>query len=485
MTALDESITAGELGHLSAHQTVHIFANGETASARKALYVRASGGSDGNDGLSWATAKATIAGAISAASGQADIYLDGGNGTHAWADTLTVAQGVRIHGKSPHANASGGTELVWSGADDGRDGLVTSASAAADWTQGLIENIRFSGSGTMSGGGTALHVRNAQNGAKLFNVRVVSWDTGIGIKVSSTISTGYPGYANFENVWVTGGTVAGWDIECPMTNLVFTNCGSDPVASHGTARSWIVRAAGFPYGAAVNKTITSSSQSGATATHIATGHGLSVGYFVDISGTSVAGYHGVFRVATVPDVDTFTVDCGAVTGLGAATGGTAFRCVNGDRGTVTFISCKAESSVADAGWLFRGSTGMVLVGCSYFEQSANGAGIAFEYLGPIHNGNGEVDPAPRVALINCISQSMEYSFSAPFHGVSILAEEGYAGGRFQNVNYVGRQTVSFIDLPQIATPQNPLTGTRRIFVDVATGKVSARTSAGATVLLEP
>jgi hypothetical protein len=41
------------------------------------------------------------------------------------------------------------------------------------------------------------------------------------------------------------------------------------------------------------------------------------------------------------------------------------------------------------------------------------------------------------------------------------------------------------DLSQISTPANPAAGTRRIFVDSATGKLSLRTSAGATVVLEP
>jgi hypothetical protein len=41
------------------------------------------------------------------------------------------------------------------------------------------------------------------------------------------------------------------------------------------------------------------------------------------------------------------------------------------------------------------------------------------------------------------------------------------------------------DHSQIAAPANPSAGTRRLFVDSATGKLSVRTSAGATVVLEP
>lgn len=44
--------------------------------------------------------------------------------------------------------------------------------------------------------------------------------------------------------------------------------------------------------------------------------------------------------------------------------------------------------------------------------------------------------------------------------------------------------VGTVDLPQQATPSNPPSGTRRIFTDSATGEVSVRTSAGATVSLE-
>ena len=43
---------------------------------------------------------------------------------------------------------------------------------------------------------------------------------------------------------------------------------------------------------------------------------------------------------------------------------------------------------------------------------------------------------------------------------------------------------NFMDIDQRAAPANPAAGTRRLFVDSATGKISVRTSAGVTVSLE-
>lgn len=41
-----------------------------------------------------------------------------------------------------------------------------------------------------------------------------------------------------------------------------------------------------------------------------------------------------------------------------------------------------------------------------------------------------------------------------------------------------------LDIPQSAAPANPSAGTRRLYVDSGTGKISVRTSAGASVSLE-
>jgi hypothetical protein len=44
--------------------------------------------------------------------------------------------------------------------------------------------------------------------------------------------------------------------------------------------------------------------------------------------------------------------------------------------------------------------------------------------------------------------------------------------------------VEYIDMTGISVPSNPVAGTRRMFTNTATGELSVRTNAGATVSLE-
>lgn len=61
-----------------------------------------SDGSDANDGRTWATAKATVAAAVTALSGQAGV-VDIGSGTFSVATTITVPKDVMLRGQGVHA----------------------------------------------------------------------------------------------------------------------------------------------------------------------------------------------------------------------------------------------------------------------------------------------------------------------------------------------------------------------------------------------
>lgn len=72
-------------------------------------------------------------------------------------------------------------------------------------------------------------------------------------------------------------------------------------------------------------------------------------------------------------------------------------------------------------------------------------------------------------------------------GAVVAASADYTAAQVTNAfdkltnNIVGAK---YVDVANLATPANPAAGTRRLFVDSGTGKISVRTSAGATTSLE-
>ena len=70
---------------------------------------------------------------------------------------------------------------------------------------------------------------------------------------------------------------------------------------------------------------------------------------------------------------------------------------------------------------------------------------------------------------------LQYNNSGVFSGLSTLTTDG---------TNIAIAATAYTDIVQRAAPANPGAGTRRLFTDTATGELSVRTSAGATVSLE-
>jgi hypothetical protein len=79
-----------------------------------------------------------------------------------------------------------------------------------------------------------------------------------------------------------------------------------------------------------------------------------------------------------------------------------------------------------------------------------------------------------------------YVGGAPIAGANVTITNNYALWVDSGVSRFDDSLLfqSYVDIQQIATPSDPPAGTRRMFVDSGTGKLSVRTSAGATVSLE-
>lgn len=206
------------------------------------IYVSETG-SDSNDGLSWGSAFATLAKAVTEASAhggvRANVFIGPGQfniGTAASSAVgLTVSQNLHLygHGQGPGTGNQGGTELRYLGTGIA---VETAFDAASGWSGGIIKDLAIINAGT---GTIGLHVRNPQNLAYIENVRVGSTANSAqnfstnAFKVESTDvvnSNQYPGFFQMNRCWGVGG-VTPWRVMGGVTQTLLIGCGADSDAN--------------------------------------------------------------------------------------------------------------------------------------------------------------------------------------------------------------------------------------------------------------
>ncbi len=141
---LDETIARGQSGHLADHQTLHEFHNDYLSANPGIRYVR-SDGVDSDDGLTWQTAKASVAGAQTAGGTVAKIYI--GPGIFDIKTSIELVDGQAIIGTSPHTNF--GTQLK-AHADLGTDPVIV--NTGGNLTSGGLFDFQVRGTADANGG---------------------------------------------------------------------------------------------------------------------------------------------------------------------------------------------------------------------------------------------------------------------------------------------------------------------------------------------
>lgn len=191
-------------------------------------------GSDSNDGLSWQSAKLTVAAGM-AALVAANNYgvLRIGYGTFPITTTLVKPQAIRIEGRSPQV--SQGTTLQWTGADDGSYVIRTASdTSGADETWGQVRDILLTYAATKPGGGAYTNIngfnwRNPQNGSLVENVYVRNFP-GIGFNLQGANAgvplNAFPGFCTARRVWSTGNSV-NFQTTAGFTSVLFDMCAGD------------------------------------------------------------------------------------------------------------------------------------------------------------------------------------------------------------------------------------------------------------------
>ncbi len=147
--ALDESIVSGQSGHLTDHQTLHAFHNTYQTDHNSTRYV-ATTGNDSNDGLTWETAKLTIASAQATSGTKAIIYV--GKGTFNIDISIEMVDGQSIIGISPHGTF--GT-ILQATATLGTDPVLKNSTG--NLTAGGLFNMQIKGTND-GDGGVGIHI---------------------------------------------------------------------------------------------------------------------------------------------------------------------------------------------------------------------------------------------------------------------------------------------------------------------------------------
>jgi len=204
-------------------------------------YVSAKG-TDSNDGLSWGTAKATLAEAVAvtnASDGGGRIYV--GAGRYTWSSTITLTKPVRLQcapGRATHfayTGASGAAiKLAWGSQKDGAGiygcyltgpGATTNTSGiqitdASSYVSGaIIENVAIGVHDTPSSG-FGVGIEMPTNTREIQNIQIVNpMFLGLGIGVN----------AYGEQETIRGGSIS----ECTTSVMVQTS--NTEVTSTGTS----------------------------------------------------------------------------------------------------------------------------------------------------------------------------------------------------------------------------------------------------------
>ena len=141
---LDETIASGQAGHLADHQTLHEFHNDYLTDHNGIRYVTTDGVNT-NDGLTWETANADIAGAQAAGGFAARIYV--GAGIYDTKTSIELTDGQTIIGVSTHTSV--GT-MIRAHADLGTDPLIINTSG--NLTSGGLHRLQLRGTNDDTGG---------------------------------------------------------------------------------------------------------------------------------------------------------------------------------------------------------------------------------------------------------------------------------------------------------------------------------------------
>lgn len=164
----------------------------------------------------------------------------------------------------------------------------------------------------------------------------------------------------------------------------------DLVITSSDADTWSIIAMAIR-GAGPSKTITNASWAASVSTFTITAHGYTTGAIVQIEGVTPSGYNGIYKVASTPTADTFTVadsvDPGAYT-----SGGTSYCIVDNHTGngntdatgapySVTGVTTNYDKSMAVFACLTGGTGCPVhypgLVGVGNVDSAAEGLGVAY------------------------------------------------------------------------------------------------------------
>ncbi len=186
---LDETISFGQAGHITDHDVLHEFHNDYLTDQNNIQYVTIIG-DDTDDGLTWQTAKASVAGAQDVGSSIAKIYV--GPGDYDIKTTIEMQDGQSIIGVSTHttlgtvlrAHADLGTGPVL----DNTSGNLTSGGLF--WLQlrgtgDLLGGVGFRSGGNIADNWTMDHVQ-----ANGFTSHGFHWDTPGGQTAGNPVTIG-------------------------------------------------------------------------------------------------------------------------------------------------------------------------------------------------------------------------------------------------------------------------------------------------------
>ena len=161
-----------------------------------------------------------------------------------------------------------------------------------------IGNANLSVAGTITG----LAYNGTTTNQIVNNFSTITTATGTG--TIATVTTAAPhGYQVGQMISISGVSVAGYNGNFTITSVPTTTTFTYANATSTSATVGVVQS----INAAIAASPTGATETGNTVTLTTTAaHGLQAGQTVYISGVGVAGYNGLFTIATVPTATTFT-----------------------------------------------------------------------------------------------------------------------------------------------------------------------------------
>ena len=378
---------------------------------------------------------------------------------------VTSAGALNLSSTTGDWQASGALTIDSSG---GAIGIGTDADAQAiDIGTGAAARTITMGNVT---GATAL-VLNSGTGASAWNVTGAGTLSIGGSGHSGTITIG--GTGSSQTIDIMNGISSGGTINIGNTNSGISH--TINIGTVGTGGSSIVN-----IGSAISSSQTTIS-SGSVDLNLIGGSDITLRRSSSSGGTLTLG--GINSTTSFTTIDIGTQDIATTITTGNSTGTTSISLDVGTGGlnlgtNATAHTTTVGSTTSTSAITLQTGTGAYTVNAGgIYDINATGA-VTIDGPGISIDGTSASNLSVTGADLTVSTITSGTLAVTSAGALNLSASSGI--GISSNTSI----TSSYVDIASISAPSNPSAGTRRLYVDSGTGKLSVRTSAGSTVSLE-